>query len=65
MSGGKQKTFPYYDRLDGLLGTRPTVNPVALSDSLINEDEVLAGHPKVQLKEQFPRGSTLLLFYSP
>lgn len=37
--GGKWKTFPYYDRLDGLLGTRPTVNPVALSDSLINEDE--------------------------
>ena len=38
-SGGKRKTCPYYDRLDGLLGTRPTVNPVALSDSLINEDE--------------------------
>ena len=37
--GGKWKIFPYYDRLDGLLGTRPTVNPVALSDSLINEDE--------------------------
>ena len=35
-SRGKRKTFPYYDRLDGLLGTRPTVNPVALSDSLIN-----------------------------
>ena len=33
------KNFLYYDRLDGLLGTRPTVNPVALSDSLQNEDE--------------------------
>ena len=39
-SGGKRKTFPYYDRLVGLLGTRPIVNPVALSDSLINEDEM-------------------------
>ena len=37
--GGKWKTFPYYDRLVGLLGTRPTVNPVTLSDSLQNEDE--------------------------
>jgi hypothetical protein len=26
---------------------------------------VLAGHPKVQLIEEFPRRSTLLLFYSP
>ena len=39
-SGGKRKTFPYYDRLVRLLGTRPIVNPVALSDSLINEDEM-------------------------
>jgi hypothetical protein len=36
-SGGKRKTFPYDDRLDGLLGTRPTGNP--LLDSLIYEDE--------------------------
>ena len=35
--GGKWKNFPYYDRLDGLLGTRPTGNP--LLDSLIYEDE--------------------------
>ena len=40
MSGGKRKTFPYYDRLNNLLGTRPSVNLLALTDTL-NDDPVI------------------------
>ena len=38
-SGGKRKTFPYYDRLDNLLGTRPSVNLLALTDTLNDDPE--------------------------
>jgi len=38
--GEKRKTFPYYDRLDNLLGTRPSVNLLALTDTL-NDDPVI------------------------
>ncbi|VDI70615.1 Hypothetical predicted protein [Mytilus galloprovincialis] len=38
-SGGKRTSFPYHERMDTILGSRPSVNPVALSDSLISLDD--------------------------
>jgi hypothetical protein len=58
-SGGKRKTFLYYDRLDGFLGTRPTVNPVALSDSLINEDEQDSDNET----QEHVEGMCILIYY--
>ncbi|CAC5397664.1 unnamed protein product [Mytilus coruscus] len=38
-SGGKRTSFPYHERMGTTLGTRPSVNPVALSDSLNSQDD--------------------------
>ncbi|CAC5397663.1 unnamed protein product [Mytilus coruscus] len=38
-SEGKRTSFPYPEKIDTILGTRPSVNPVALSDSLNSQDD--------------------------
>jgi hypothetical protein len=37
-SGGKRKTFTYFERLDELLGARTSVNPLKLNDGMLDNN---------------------------
>jgi hypothetical protein len=37
--GGKRKTFTYFERLDELLGSRPSVNPLRLNDGMLDNND--------------------------
>ena len=38
-SGGRRKTFTYFERLDELLCSRPSVNPLKLNDGALDNND--------------------------